>query len=528
MVDIVYKKTGAIFNQHTYWTKQPIESITYFIEKYTKKGEVILDPFCGSGMTGLGAILTGRRAILRDISPACIHIATGYNKKLKIDFKELEKFIDNIKDKLIKFYVTNCNHCNKQAKIKYEIIGERYKDKNGEIVSISEELFNSIKNNSEFDKSKGRIQDLTFYEHFVLRICYSCSCSKEKIFKVPNENDLLDKYYLKESRKYPTDFFFGKECKRNFKKNIYRVCDLYSKKNLFALNSIREQILLVEDQNLKDFLLFNFTSILFNTSLMSRYRGYENTSIKMGTYYVPQLIKDNNVVASYVRKILSSYEANKEIFSNTDIINADISLGDATNLIDIEDNSIDLIYTDPPYADIINYSELNLVWESWLGHTNNYQNEMIVCESENKSVENYFILFEKFLAEASRVLKKDKRLILIFHHPNIIFWSKLQKIILKSNFILNLEDTPTRLISANKTSSQHKTDKNTQSFIAIELINNKNTASNSVEVLTKLIFDKIKKNAALNNYNSESDFYDFFVNYCLNKYDLENSIDFIS
>jgi 16S rRNA G966 N2-methylase RsmD len=370
MVDIVYKKTGAIFNQHTYWTKQPIESITYFIEKYTQKGEVILDPFCGSGMTGLGATLTGRKAILRDISPACIHIATGYNKKLKIDYKVLDEFIGNIKDKLIKFYVTKCNQCNKQAKIKYEIIGEKYKDKNGEIVSISEELFNSIKNNSEFDKSKGKIQDLTFLEHFVLRICYSCSCSKEKMFKVPCKNDLMDKSYLNESNKFPTDFFFGKECKRNFKKNIYQVSDLYSKKNLFALNFIREQILLVKDQSLKDFLLFNFTSILFNTSLMSRYRGYENTSIKMGTYYVPQLIKDNNVVASYVRKVLSSYNANKDIFSGTDIINVEISLGDATNLIGIEDDSIDLIYTDPPYADIINYSELNLVWESWLGVSN--------------------------------------------------------------------------------------------------------------------------------------------------------------
>ena len=96
MVDIVYKKTGAIFNQHTYWTKQPIESIVYFIDKLTKKNDTILDPFCGSGMTGIGATLTGRKSILKDISPACIHISKGYNTKIDIDSKKLDHFIKNI------------------------------------------------------------------------------------------------------------------------------------------------------------------------------------------------------------------------------------------------------------------------------------------------------------------------------------------------------------------------------------------------------------------------------------------------
>ena len=38
----------------------------------------MLDPFCGSGMTGVAAALSGRRAILNDLSPAAIHLAWNH------------------------------------------------------------------------------------------------------------------------------------------------------------------------------------------------------------------------------------------------------------------------------------------------------------------------------------------------------------------------------------------------------------------------------------------------------------------
>ena len=108
----------------------------------------------------------------------------------------------------------------------------------------------------------------------------------------------------------------GEKIKRNIKKKITKVRHLYSAKNLYSLNIIRKEILNIKDKTLKKFLLFNFSSILFNCSLMSRYRSYENTSIKMGTYYVPSLIKDNNVLASFKRKVLKTYKSNKIVYKN--------------------------------------------------------------------------------------------------------------------------------------------------------------------------------------------------------------------
>ena len=47
-------------------------------------GDLVFDPFCGSGLTGVAALETGRRALLSDFSPAAVHIAQNYTKPCKI------------------------------------------------------------------------------------------------------------------------------------------------------------------------------------------------------------------------------------------------------------------------------------------------------------------------------------------------------------------------------------------------------------------------------------------------------------
>ena len=70
--------------------------------------------------------------------------------------------------------------------------------------------------------------------------------------------------------------------------------------------------------------------------------------------------------------------------------NIEVKLGDACNLQDVKDNSIDLICTHPPYADIIKYSD-NI--EGDLSHLKN---------------KDFLVEIEKVARECYRVLKKDK------------------------------------------------------------------------------------------------------------------------
>ena len=63
-----------------------------------------------------------------------------------------------------------------------------------------------------------------------------------------------------------------------------------------------------------------------------------------------------------------------------------ISTQSATNLSSIPANSIDYIFTDPPYADKVQYGELNFIWEAWLDFdTRWHDEEIIVNEVRGKS-----------------------------------------------------------------------------------------------------------------------------------------------
>ena len=117
-------KNSAIYNAHTYHTKVPHEVIMRYILHYTQPGDIILDGFAGTGMSGVAAAACGnpdavamtdiesdfkengfskpnwgvRRAICGDLSPLCFHIASNYNSS--VDKNLLQKAVDNILKKL--------------------------------------------------------------------------------------------------------------------------------------------------------------------------------------------------------------------------------------------------------------------------------------------------------------------------------------------------------------------------------------------------------------------------------------------
>ena len=54
-VDVQEGKTDALYKAHGYHTKVPHLAIVPSILHYTEPGDVVLDGFCGSGMTGVAA-----------------------------------------------------------------------------------------------------------------------------------------------------------------------------------------------------------------------------------------------------------------------------------------------------------------------------------------------------------------------------------------------------------------------------------------------------------------------------------------
>jgi hypothetical protein len=68
-------KSTPAYNTHSYPTKVPAEAIEPFLRHHTRRGDLVLDPFCGSGMTGLAARRVGRRVVLNDLGFGATHLA---------------------------------------------------------------------------------------------------------------------------------------------------------------------------------------------------------------------------------------------------------------------------------------------------------------------------------------------------------------------------------------------------------------------------------------------------------------------
>ena len=56
-------------------TEKPLDLMTWVIEKYTDPGATVLDPFMGSGTTGVACVQTGRNFIGIEIDPGYAEIA---------------------------------------------------------------------------------------------------------------------------------------------------------------------------------------------------------------------------------------------------------------------------------------------------------------------------------------------------------------------------------------------------------------------------------------------------------------------
>jgi 16S rRNA G966 N2-methylase RsmD len=99
------------------------------------------------------------------------------------------------------------------------------------------------------------------------------------------------------------------------------------------------------------------------------------------TLYIPSLIAERNIVTLARRKrkdLLNVFNFNKDQCATT------ISTV-SCNSSHIFSNSIDYIFTDPPFGANLMYSELNLIWESWLKVVTNNKSEAIINSTQKKN-----------------------------------------------------------------------------------------------------------------------------------------------
>ena len=94
----------------------------------------------------------------------------------------------------------------------------------------------------------------------------------------------------------------------------------------------------------------------------------------------------------------------------------------ATSLKYLPEDSVDLIFTDPPFGANINYSDMNFLWESWLGSFTETANEAIMNKVQQKGVVEYEELMRKSIEECYRVLRPGLWMLLVFMNSSAAVW----------------------------------------------------------------------------------------------------------
>lgn len=63
------------YGVHPYFTRRPANVVRAYIQRYSREGDTVLDPFGGTGVTAIEAFLLGRRAVQNDLNPFANFIA---------------------------------------------------------------------------------------------------------------------------------------------------------------------------------------------------------------------------------------------------------------------------------------------------------------------------------------------------------------------------------------------------------------------------------------------------------------------
>lgn len=489
-------KATAIYNMHTYWSKKPHDAIRQYIRHYTKPGDLVLDPFCGSGGTALAALMEGRKAIAIDRSPAATFITKNYCTPVDID--ELQKAFEELKRKVKPeidwLYETKCDRCGGKATTTYTVYSQVF-----QCPRCLEKvpLFDCIEtqgitaqgkpkkiNACPHCYKKGKMEEInTRAEKFgavPVLISYRCEngCKPPHGKRRHNDPEEKKREYFQtydlgkireiEAKKipywYPKDRMMhapeDQECWgvkwRAGTSNFRTVDELFTKRNLWALAAILASIKNIENPIIRDAITFCWNSVLLNLSRMTTNR--DRLGFLKGTYYLPQECRCTNVwgtLANKFRMMISGWKAINAI-DTTDLM---ISTSDARS-IPIPSNSVDYIFTDPPYAGKEQYGELNFVWEAWLGFdTHWHDEEIIVNKIRGKTEEDWANMMRQAMAECYRLLKPGRWLSLCYHDTSEGTWALIQDIMAESGFVVDQADVALFIDTGQKSYNQKVADK---------------------------------------------------------------------
>lgn len=209
---------------HRYWGRKAHNVVSEYIKNFTDEGDIVLDPFMGSGVTNIESSKLNRKSIGIDLNPMSVFIVKNTLSNIDISaFKQHFNIIFNrLHEELHHLYHTKCPKC-------------------GDICET--EIY-------------------VWEENSILRVRAKCrehglfikDVDKFDINKVTEYKELFNKLEASGKLEYPKDPIM-QYVKRSGRE---RIDELFTERALIILSSLRKQIFNVKDEGIRNLLLFMF------------------------------------------------------------------------------------------------------------------------------------------------------------------------------------------------------------------------------------------------------------------------------
>jgi hypothetical protein len=495
-IDVQVGKTDALYKAHGYHTKVPHLAIVPSILHYTNPGDIVLDGFCGSGMTGVAAQwcesasasyraqLEGewksagraapkwgaRRVVLNDLSPAATFISTNYTLPFDLETfaRAGKRLLDEMSTELGWMYETLHTDGKIKGRIEYTVWSEVFSCPScaGEVVFLDEALDQVSKrvrdsfpcphcsveltkrgldrlHEMSLDNAIGEtIQTLKRRPALIIY-----EVAGKRFEKKPDANDfaVLAKIAALPlppevpRQAFPFDDMW--ETPRLKEKGVTHTHQLFMPRPAQSLAAAWRKASAEPDVRLRNMLLFFVEQALWTMSLLNRYRptGFSQVNqFLTGAYYIGSQHAECSpwyVLDGKLRRLLTTFRA-----ANFSAGQTVVTTGSATCL-PLSDGSIDYIFTDPPFGDNLPYAELNFLVESWHRVLSQAKQDAIVDRSKQnklaqKSIGDYRRLMSACFSEYYRVLKPGRWMTVVFSNTQAAVWNSLQTALQEAGFVV--------------------------------------------------------------------------------------------
>jgi 16S rRNA G966 N2-methylase RsmD/transcriptional regulator with XRE-family HTH domain len=452
-------KNTYTYDAHTYHTKVPPQGIAELLTHYLPAGRgLILDAFAGSGMTGVAAQTIGHDCILNEISPAACFIADRFTSSIDPTLFEagIIAVLEAMRDIRRRLYTTKCRECGSETEILYTVWSyqvvcghcgsefvlwdhcRKYGSRVREHKILTE--FPCPQCKTVLQKSKLQRTNVV-----PVMLGYKCCKGGQQETTHPLTDEDMTRIQDVELNPSLLPGFYpqitlpeGVNLRQPARHGLDRIDKFYTPRNLVAMSHLWQAIHRVEDTNLAGYLAFAFTSLYQRVTQLSEFRfwgGSGNTA----RFNVPYISNEANVFLTFERKartILDHLRTTAATYQARCVV----VRGSATHMDYLSDNSIDLIFTDPPFGANINYSEMNILWESWLGEFTDTDQEAIINKVQGKDVTAYQDLMAASMRECYRVLRPGHWMLLVFMNSSKEVWNALREAIVGAGFAIRKSD----------------------------------------------------------------------------------------